>query len=104
MVAVLAGAMLGSGAGPATGLGVGIGIISLKALPAVVLGGLDSPLGAVVGGLIIGIAEVLTAGYQQDVLPFLPSGFASVMPWVVMLVVLLVRPYGLFGTRDVRRI
>lgn len=104
VVAVLAGAMLGSGAGPATGLGVGIGIISLKALPAVVLGGLDSPLGAVVGGLVIGIAEVLTAGYQQDVLPFLPSGFASVMPWVVMLVVLLVRPYGLFGTRDVRRI
>jgi branched-chain amino acid transport system permease protein len=103
-VAVLAGTMLGSGAGPATGLSVGIGIISLKALPAVVLGGLDSPLGAVVGGLIIGIAEVLTAGYQHEVLPFLPSGFASVMPWVVMLVVLLVRPYGLFGTRDVRRV
>jgi branched-chain amino acid transport system permease protein len=104
VVAVLAGTMLGSGAGPGTGLGVGIGIISLKALPAVVLGGLDSPLGAVVGGLIIGIAEVLTAGYQHDVLPFLPSGFASVMPWVVMLVVLLVRPYGLFGTREVRRV
>lgn len=104
MVAVLAGAMLGSGAGPGVGLGVGMGIVSLKALPAVVLGGLDSPLGAVVGGLIIGIAEVLTAGYQTDVFPFLPRGFAGVMPWVVMIVVLLVRPYGLFGTRDVRRI
>jgi len=104
VVAVLAGTMLGAGAGPGTGLGVGIGIIALKALPAVVLGGLDSPLGAVVGGLIIGIAEVLTAGYQGDVLPFMPTGFAGVMPWVVMLVVLLVRPYGLFGTRDVRRI
>jgi branched-chain amino acid transport system permease protein len=104
VVAVLAGTMLGSGAGPGVGLGVGIGIISLKALPAVVLGGLDSPLGAVVGGLLIGIAELLTAGYQADVLPFLPRGFASVMPWVVMLVVLLVRPFGLFGTRDVSRI
>ena len=104
MVAVLAGTMLGAGAGPGTGLGIGIGIIALKALPAVVLGGLDSPLGAVVGGLLIGIAEVLTAGYQDEVLPFLPAGFASVMPWVVMIVVLLVRPYGLFGTRDVRRI
>lgn len=103
-VAVLAGTMLGAGAGPATGLGVGIGIISLNALPAVVLGGLDSPIGAVVGGLLIGIAELLTAGYQDDILPFLPQGFADVMPWVVMLVVLLVRPYGLFGTRDVRRI
>jgi branched-chain amino acid transport system permease protein len=104
VVAVLAGTMLGAGAGPGTGLGVGIGIIALKALPAVVLGGLDSPLGAVVGGLLIGIAEVLTAGYQADVLPFLPGGFAAVMPWVVMLVVLLVRPYGLFGTKEVRRI
>jgi len=104
VVAVLAGTMLGAGAGPGTGLGVGISIIALKALPAVVLGGLDSPLGAVVGGLLIGIAEVLTAGYQSDVLPFLPGGFAAVMPWVVMLVVLLVRPYGLFGTKEVRRI
>ncbi len=104
VVAVLAGTMLGSGAGPATGLGVGIGIISLKALPAMVLGGLDSPLGAVVGGLMIGIGEVLVAGYQKDILPFLPDGFAAVMPWVVMLIVLLVRPYGLFGTRDVRRV
>lgn len=104
VVAVLAGTMLGSGAGPGTGLGVGIGIISLKALPAAVLGGLDSPLGAVVGGLLIGIAEVLTAGYQADIVPFLPPGFAGVMPWVVMLLVLLVRPYGLFGTRDVRRV
>ncbi len=103
-VAVIAGTMLGVGAGPGVGLGVGIGIISLKALPAVVLGGLDSPLGAVVGGLVIGIAELLTAGYQAEVLPFLPRGFAAVMPWVVMLVVLLVRPFGLFGTRDVRRV
>ncbi len=104
VVAVLAGTMLGAGAGPGTGLGVGIAVISLKALPAVVLGGLDSPAGAVVGGATIGIAEVLTAGYQSDVLPFLPDGFAAVMPWVVMLVVLIVRPYGLFGTRDVRRV
>ncbi len=104
VVAVLAGTMLGAGAGPGTGLGVGMAVISLKALPAVVLGGLDSPAGAVVGGAIIGIAEVLTAGYQSDVLPFLPDGFAAVMPWVVMLVVLIVRPYGLFGTRDVRRV
>jgi branched-chain amino acid transport system permease protein len=104
VVAVLAGTMLGAGAGPGVGLGVGIGIISLKALPAVVLGGLDSPLGAVVGGLTIGIAELLTAGYQSDIFPFLPAGFSRVMPWVVLLIVLFVRPYGLFGTRDVRRV
>jgi branched-chain amino acid transport system permease protein len=105
VVAVLAGTMLGAGAGPATGLGVGIGIIALKAFPAMILGGLDSPLGAVVGGMIIGIAEVLTAGYQSDFAPsWLKPGFASVMPWIVMIIVLIVRPYGLFGTRDVRRL
>ena len=105
VVAVLAGTMLGAGAGPATGLGVGVSIIALKALPAMVLGGLDSPLGAVVGGMVIGIAEVLTSGYQADFAPdWLKPGFAGVMPWVVMVIVLLVRPYGLFGTREVRRL
>jgi len=105
VVAVLGGTMLGAGAGPATGLGAGIGIISLKALPAMVLGGLDSPAGAVVGGLTIGIAEVMTSGYQSDFAPsWLKPGFAAVMPWIVMLVVLLVRPFGLFGTRQVQRL
>jgi branched-chain amino acid transport system permease protein len=104
VVAVLGGAMLASGAGPATGLGVGISIIALKALPAMVLGGLDSPLGAVVGGLLIGVSELLTRGYQADIIPGLPQGFGDVMPYVVMVLVLLVRPAGLFGTREVRRV
>jgi branched-chain amino acid transport system permease protein len=109
VVAVLGGTMLGAGAGPATGLGAGISIIALKALPAMVLGGLDSPIGAVVGGLVIGIAEVLTSGYLADVAKVFPDGwinpgFAAVMPWIVMLVVLLVRPYGLFGTKQVQRL
>lgn len=105
VVAVLGGAMLGAGAGPKTGLGVGIGIIALKALPAMVLGGLDSPGGAVVGGLVIGIAEVMASGYYADFAPeWLKPGFHSVLPWIVMLVVLLVRPYGLFGTRQVQRL
>lgn len=115
VVAVLGGAMLASGAGPATGLGVGISIIALKALPAMVLGGLDSPGGAVLGGMIIGISEVLMSGYQADVAggtigralgapDWIKPGFAGVLPWIVMLVVLLVRPYGLFGTRQVQRL
>lgn len=103
-VAAVAGTMLAANAGPATGLGVGISTIALKALPAMVLGGLDSTLGAVVGGLVIGVAELLTAGYQAELFPELPSGFSAVMPYVVMVVVLLVRPAGLFGTREVRRV
>ncbi len=105
VVAVLGGAMLGANAGPKTGLGVGIGIIALKALPAMVLGGLDSPGGAVVGGLVIGVAEVLAGGYYAEFAPaWLKPGFHQVLPWIVMLVVLLVRPYGLFGTKKVQRL
>jgi branched-chain amino acid transport system permease protein len=57
----------------------------------------------VVGGLIIGVAEVLTAGYQSD-LTVLGRGFDQVMPYVVMVAVLLVRPTGLFGTREATRV
>jgi branched-chain amino acid transport system permease protein len=116
VVAVLAGTMLPSGAGPAPSLQfAGIAIIALKALPAMVLGGLDSPLGAIVGGMVVGIAELLTSGYQSDFVEgsvgeflhakdWLEPGFVQVMPWLIMLVVLLVRPYGLFGTRQVERL
>ena len=68
-----------------------------------VLGGFDSPGGAVVGGLIIGVVSVLTAGYQQE-LSFLGRGLGTVAPFAVMLLVLLVRPSGLFGTREVTRV
>jgi branched-chain amino acid transport system permease protein len=104
-VAAVAGAMVGAGAGPGTGLGVSsILLIALRALPAMVLGGLDSPLGAVLGGLIIGVSEILTKGYQAEIFPGLPQGFGEVVPYVVMVAVLLVRPAGLFGTREVRRV
>lgn len=100
-VAALAGVMLSGGG---TGVSPELGLLALYALPVIVLGGLDSPPGAVVGGLVIGIAQVLTAGYQPEYAPWLGTGFNLVMPYLVMVVVLLVRPYGLFGTRDVRRI
>lgn len=100
-LAALAGVMLASG--PAA-LSPGIGDIALVAFPAMIVGGLDSPLGAVAGGMIIGLTQALTAGYQQDIAPWLGSNFGSVMPYVVMIVILLVRPYGLFGMREVRRV
>ncbi len=79
-------------------------IIALKALPAIIIGGLDSLPGAVVGGLSVGIVEALTAIYQPDVAPWLGRNFSLVAPYALMLVVLLVRPYGLFGTREVERV
>ena len=77
--------------------------VALGAIPAAILGGLDSTGGALVGGLLIGVAEALAAGYQDQLL-FLGRGFGAVVPYLVMIVVLLVRPSGLFGTRELSRV
>jgi branched-chain amino acid transport system permease protein len=78
-----------------------LGDVSLRAFPAIILGGLDSPPGAVVGGIAIGIVEVMASGYSPA---WLGSNFADVAPYVVMILVLLSRPYGLFGARPVERV
>ena len=79
-------------------------VVALKALPAIVVGGLDSIKGAIYGALIIGLAEALTSTYQAQYAPWLGGNFSQVVPYVVMLLVLLVRPYGLFGTVEVERV
>lgn len=79
-------------------------IIALKALPAIIIGGLDSIPGAVIGGLLVGIVESLTAVYQPDVAPWLGNNFALVAPYALMFLILLVKPYGLFGTKEVERV
>ena len=98
-VAALAGVTLAAGTGQ---LAPGIDLIALAAFPAIILGGLDSPLGAVIGGVLIGLSKNLTARYFDDI-TWLGRNFHTVMPYVVMIVILLIRPYGLFGTREVRR-
>jgi branched-chain amino acid transport system permease protein len=100
-VAALAGVSLGSGPAAVT---PSLGLIALTAFPAMILGGLDSPTGAVVGGVLIGITQTLTAGYQPRYAEFLGNNFYVVMPYVLMIAILLVRPYGLFGTKEVRRL
>jgi branched-chain amino acid transport system permease protein len=80
-----------------------LGNIALLAFPAIILGGLDSIPGAVVGGIIIGVVEELTAGYQGN-FGFLGNGFYVIAPFILMIIILLVRPYGLFGTRKVERV
>jgi branched-chain amino acid transport system permease protein len=71
-------------------------IVLGKGLPVLILGGLDSIPGALCGGLIIGVVEVL-GGY-------LAPAIREIVPWVFMLLVLLIRPYGLFGQKDIERI
>ncbi len=78
--------------------------VALLAFPAIILGGIDSTTGAVVGGFAIGAVQELTAGYQPQYLSWLGHNFYLAAPYVVMIVVLLVRPYGLFGTRPAERL
>jgi branched-chain amino acid transport system permease protein len=99
-LATIAGVFLSTGAG----VDQQLWIIALKALPVIVLGGLDSLGGAVIAGLAIGVVESLVATYGADIAPWLGGEFSLVTPYLVMMVVLLVRPYGLFGTREVIRI
>jgi branched-chain amino acid transport system permease protein len=78
-----------------------LGDVALRAFPAIILGGLDSPPGAVVGGIAIGIVEVLASGYAPA---WMGNNFSDVAPYVVMILVLLCKPYGLFGTPPVERV
>ena len=71
-VAALAGVSLGSGPASVT---PSLGLIALAAFPAMILGGLDSPLGAVIGGIVIGVTQTLTAGYQPEYAAFLGNNF-----------------------------
>ncbi len=79
-------------------------ILALRVLPVIVLGGLDSASGAVYGGLMIAAAEVFAGEYLSHWNSTLGSGYSTIVPYIVMLIVLLVRPYGLFGTPEVRRV
>jgi branched-chain amino acid transport system permease protein len=100
VLAMFGGVFIGSG----FGLDRSAGVIALKALPVVVVGGLDSIAGALIGALIIATAEAMTAFYQPQYAEFLGRNFSQVVPYLVMFVVLLFRPHGLFGTKEVERV
>jgi branched-chain amino acid transport system permease protein len=97
VVSVLAGTLWTIVAGG----GLGIVLVGLRVFPIVIVGGLDSIAGAIVGALIVGVLESLAAGYVD---PLLGGGFSLIASYVVLLAVLFVRPYGLFGRPDVRRV
>ncbi len=75
--------------------------LGMKSLSVVILGGMESILGAVVGGLAIGVLEALGAGYLD---PLVGGGIEEVFPFVILLVTLLVKPYGLFGYERIERV
>ncbi|WP_418959965.1 branched-chain amino acid ABC transporter permease [Streptomyces tritici] len=88
---------------PTPGLERSTSLAAMKAFPAAILGGLDSTTGALVGGLLVGITEALATGYQGD-LTFLGRGIGDLAPYLVMVAVLLIRPAGLFGTKELARV
>jgi branched-chain amino acid transport system permease protein len=100
-LAALAGVLLSVGTGVFTTLSW---IPALKALPVMILGGIDSIKGSVVAGLIIGVAEALTRTYQPVYASWLGANFDVIVPYLIMTVVLMFRPHGLFGTVEVQRV
>jgi branched-chain amino acid transport system permease protein len=76
-------------------------LVAIKAFPAVILGGLESIPGAVIGGLIIGILENLAGGYLDQ---YFGGGIKNLTGFIILFIVLMVKPYGLFGKEEVERV
>ena len=83
------------------GGGFGMALVGLKVFPIVIIGGLDSIGGTIVGAVLVGILESLAAGYLD---PIVGGGFSNIASYLVLLALLFVRPYGLFGRPDARRV
>jgi branched-chain amino acid transport system permease protein len=81
-------------------LNLNLSNIGLRAFPAVILGGLESIPGAILGGLIIGLVESLAGGYLESIF----GGVKEVTAFAVLLLILMIRPYGLFGTEEIERV
>jgi branched-chain amino acid transport system permease protein len=99
IVGVISGIILGGISGVKAELA---GVIGLKAFAVVILGGLNSVGGAIFAGIIIGILENLASGYLDPIIP--GGGLANVFPFIVMIIVLIFKPHGLFGLARIERI
>jgi len=98
VVSTLGGIILGNVRG---GVDFSLADLGLKVFPVVILGGLDSVMGAIVGGVLIGLLENLSGGYLD---PIFGGGVKEVAPFAVLVVILLFRPYGLFGKPEIERV
>jgi branched-chain amino acid transport system permease protein len=97
MSAGVGGALLGN----INGINISIGYLGLLVLPAVVLGGLNSVPGAIVGGIIIGVLQNLSGAYLDQ---YFPGGVKEIVPFAFMAVFLLFKPYGLWGWERIERV
>ena len=83
------------------GVDTQLSLVGLKVFPAVILGGLDSVPGAILGGLIVGGVESVAAGYID---PYVGGGTKDFVPYIIMILALMIRPYGFFGREIIERV
>ena len=98
IVSAVGGILLGTIRG---GIDMTLSFMGLKVLPVVILGGLDSILGAIVGGIIIGVLENLSGGFVD---PLVGGGAKEVAPYIALILILMFKPYGLFGKKKIERV
>lgn len=100
-IAALIGAIGGIILGSLYGVSYQLGEWGLKVLTVAIIGGLDSIPGAIVAGLMLGLLEKVATGYVD---PIIGGGLEAVFPFVILLIVLMIKPYGLFGLKEIERI
>jgi branched-chain amino acid transport system permease protein len=100
-IAFMAAGVGGTLLGNINGLNISVGFLSLLVLPAVVLGGLNSVPGAIVGGVVIGVLQNFSGAYLDK---YFPGGVKEIAPFVFMAVFLLFKPYGLWGWERIERV
>ena len=83
------------------GVDTQLALVGLKVFPVVIIGGLDSIIGVIVGGLFVGSIESVAAGLLD---PYLGGGTKDFTPYIIMILVLMFRPYGIFGKEDIERV
>lgn len=102
MISAMVSAVAGVVVGVVNGVSSGLSAFGIKVFPAVILGGLDSVVGAVLGGLIVGLLENLSHYIDDQWLNW--GNMYEIAPFYVMIIILMIKPYGLFGTKDIERI
>jgi branched-chain amino acid transport system permease protein len=102
MVAAVGGIMWGA----RQGVDLTLALVGLVVFPAVILGGLESLAGAIVGGVIIGLVQNLTGAYINPYLQDtgIGGGFDAAVPFIALVIILMVRPHGIFGREHIERV
>lgn len=98
MVSAVAGVVVGM----VNGVSAGLSVFGIKVFPAVILGGLDSIVGSILGGLIVGVLENVSHFVDRQYLNW--GNLYEIVPFYALIIILMIKPYGLFGTEDIERV